>query len=167
MTTYFVSRQHDLAVAQIPKSALHSIREWLGPDFQPEPEHSAVTVTRRVAFIREPIDRLRSCYSFMRWLSESGCPHRSGAPLGSWEGFVDHILSGNSDEHWIPQNKLVGNILLQPIRLVDIDRAAINLLGRPIRKLNKSAKAHTPDYRTEDLKMFYAGDYALLEAAWL
>jgi hypothetical protein len=165
--TYFVSRPHDLAVAQIPKSALHSIREWLGPEFQPRPPDEAVAVSRRIAFIREPIDRLKSCYSFMRGLKDRGCPHKSGAPLGSWQVFVDHVLSGNINEHWTPQCNLVGDCLTQPIRLTDIDRAAIKILGRPIGRLNQSERARTPDYRAEELKTMYAGDYALLEAAWL
>lgn len=165
--TYFVSERHDLGVAQIPKSALHSIMEWLGPEFRPVPEEEAIAVGRRVAFIREPIDRLKSCYSFMAALNSSGCPHHSRPPVESWELFVDHVLAGNSNEHWIPQHRLIGNIPVQPIRLSDIDRAAMMLLGRPIRKLNQSVRLETTNYRAEDLKMFYRQDYELLEAAWL
>lgn len=162
---YFLSEQRDLAVAMIPKAGLMTIREWLGPEFRAVPNDEARAVSRRVAFIRHPLERLRSCYSFMYWLADYGTPHRSRAPLDSWEAFVDHVLSGARDEHWMPQVEHCGdvpNIWRQFERLPEcFEEFRPGLLPHN----NRASRRPTNDHREAELLRYYADDLARWEAA--
>lgn len=162
---FYLSEQRDLAVAIIPKAGLMTIREWLGPGFRVVSNDEALAASRRVAFLRHPIERLRSCYSFMYWLSDYGTPHVSGAPVASWEAFVDHVLGGARDEHWIPQLEHCGaapNIWRQFERLPEcFEEFRPGLLPH----LNRASRRPTSDHRQAELRHYYADDMLRWELA--
>ena len=105
---FFIDEARDLAVAQIPKAGIQSFKEWLGPSFDvvENDDSRLLSVTRRVAFIRNPQERLKSAFSFMYWLEEYGNGHHSRPDVADWRRFVDHILDPATpvNEHWQPIN---------------------------------------------------------------
>ena len=103
--------RYDLAVALIPKCGLQSIIAWMGKDsIRLQSNDSLLSVVeKRVAFIRNPIDRLVSAYSFFYWMDHYGKRGSEEIPIDSWESFVDHSLSVEN-EHWNPQTEMIGEI---------------------------------------------------------
>jgi hypothetical protein len=64
-----------------------------------------INIPTRVFWIRDPISRLQSCYSFFYYLNEkdqNGTHQVTKEVTASWESFVDYILA-NDDPHWKPQ----------------------------------------------------------------
>ena len=114
MKNWILSKRHDLAVALIPKCGLNTIREWIGPGAVSvkSDDEALFDVTRRVAFIRNPIDRLISAYSFFYWMDDYGMRSRkSNVPINDWDSFVDYVLSDKTDDvHWTPQLNLIGYV---------------------------------------------------------
>lgn len=106
---FFADRSRDLAVAQLPRSANQSIRDWLGnPNIVSNDE--AMTYSRRVAFIRHPVERFESGFALMFWMNDYGTPHISRPPVSDYMVYVDHILSNlPDDEHWLPQFEQIKN----------------------------------------------------------
>ena len=147
----------DLAVAQIPKAGLRSIAHWLR--FPVVSNDQAMGCSRRVAFIRHPMERLRSCYSMLCEMSEQGDPHSCGAPVDSWESFVDHVLSGADNEHWRPQIEHVGNVPNVWRRFEDLPECFGEFHPGPLPHLNKIARRETNNYREDDLMRLYADDF--------
>lgn len=156
---FYLSQKHNLAVAQIPKAGLMTIREWLGPDFRVVSNDETKVVTRRVAFVRNPIERLKSCYSFFYWLSVNGQLHVSGAPLSSWGVFVDHVLSGAEDEHWIPQSRHFGDAPNIWRRFESLPECYEEFKPGILPHNNRVTRLETYDYRTEELLQYYAQDF--------
>jgi hypothetical protein len=149
---------NDLAVAQIPKAGLRSIGRWLY-GFQVVP-NDRVSASRRVAFIRHPIERLKSCYSMMRDMQDQGVPHACGAPVDSWESFVDHVLDGAKDEHWMPQTWHCGDVPNDWRRFEDLPACCDEFHPGPLPHLNKVTRRPTSNYRETELREMYAADFA-------
>jgi hypothetical protein len=161
---FHLSPSGTLAVAQIPKAGLCSIGLWLS-GFSLVSNDAAMDADRRIAFIRHPIERLRSCYSFFVGLAESGSPHHSMAPLESWQTFVDHILSGASNEHWDSQVALCGGVPNEWIKFESINDFATGIHPAPLPRLNVSIRRQTDDYREDELVSRYLIDLRQWEAA--
>lgn len=155
-----MSREHDLAVAQIPKAGLRSMARWLGREFPAVPNSDAMLVSRRVAFIRHPLGRLESCYSMLCDIAESGMQHGSGAPVESWESFVDHVLGGARDEHWDPQTEHCGDVPTEWHRFEDIGSVHSQVWPGPFPHLNRSERRACRPYRNAELRELYAADLA-------
>lgn len=167
---FFLDESRDLAVAQIPRCGINTIREWLGgvPVVRNDDARLA-HISRRVAFIREPIDRLESAFSMFYWLTDYGWPHVSKAPVTSWETFIDLVLDAEKieDEHWRPQSVHVGDV---PNIYHKFETLAINFeLYRPgiLPHNNKTTRAPIiiASYRLDELKKKYESDTALYERA--
>lgn len=161
---FYMSENHDLAVAQIPKAGLNSIRDWLGREFRVVTNDQALSVSRRVAFIRNPVERLASCYSFMFWLNKRGDRHRSDAPVDCWESFVDHILT-HDDEHWRPQSEHVGNVPNIIRRFESLPQCFGEFHAGILPHHNSSTRMSVNNYRAGDIAQFYIEDIRLWEAA--
>ena len=156
--------ERDLAVAQIPKAGLTTIMEWLGRDFPPVSNDEARKVSRRVAFIRHPIERLQSCYSFMYWLKDYGTPHKSGTPVDSWESFVDYALT-HDNMHWQPQAEIVGDVPNIYRRFERLAECYEEFRPGILPWHHRTSRIPTTDYRAGDLAERYSADLALWEAA--
>lgn len=153
-----------LAVAQIPKAGLVSLQKALGKSFPTKPNNDPelLAIPRRVAFVRHPVERLRSAYSFFCRLKAEGIQHSSGANISSWESFVDQVLAGkHDDEHWRPQVEHIGTVPNIIHRLEDIDRHWHKYSDNPITRENTSPRQPTNDYRINDLRVKYAADMHL------
>ena len=161
---FYASERHNLAVAQIPKAGLTTIREWLGPDFRVVPNDRAREFSRRVAFFRHPIERLKSCYSFMYWLADYGTPHKSGAPVDSWESFVDYILT-HENMHWQPQHEIVGDVPNEYRKFEDLPACYSEYRPGILPHHHRATRLATNDYRGDELQMMYRKDLEIWSAA--
>ena len=157
---FYMSIERDLAVAQIPKAGLSTIMQWLGRDFPVVSNDEARRVSRRVAFIRHPIERLKSCYSFMYWQKDYGHPHKCGAPVDSWEAFVDHILT-HGNIHWSPQSLIVEDVPNIYRRFENLADCYEEFRPGLLPHNNRASRLPTNDYRKGDLLAFYADDLTL------
>lgn len=168
---FYLMERKDLAVAQIPRCALNTIAAWLGyKDIEvvQNDDPRLLKMSKRVAYIRDPRDRLGSAFSMFYWNYDyTGKMHVSGAPISSWEAFVDYVLDPNipDDEHWMPQTKIVGNIpniYHKFENLVDTFQ-----LYRPgiLPHKNMTTRRPTTDYRKDELLIKYADDIRLYQGA--
>lgn len=100
---------NDTAVAIIAKVGTQSFAD-AGADWYISNREALIYPTR-VMFVREPIERLQSCFWFFRGLRDSGTTYTGFdfKHLESWRVFVDYMLT-NDDEHWTPQCDSVLNI---------------------------------------------------------
>ena len=160
---FFQSAERDLAIAQIPKCGITSFREWLS-DFDLIP-NDRVCVSKRVAFIRHPLERIKSAYSYMYWIQHRGgrLPD-SRITTESWESFVDWALE-NDNEHWRPQIEFVGDVPNIWHRFENLDlyweRYKPGILGHE----NRASRLDTSEYREADLRAMYSDDLRLWEQA--
>lgn len=108
---WYIDETRDLAVAQIPRAGLRTIADWLGwPRVVKNDDPALMRISRRVAFIREPVDRLESAFSLFYWLADYGWPHSIQAPIDRWENFVEYVLDPGipDDAHWMSQVERIG-----------------------------------------------------------
>lgn len=138
--------------------------QWLGRDFPVMSNDEARKVSRRVAFIRHPLERLKSCYSFMYWLRDYGTPHRCGAPVDSWPEFVDHILA-HDNMHWRPQSLIVEDVPNIYRRFEDLPECFSEYRPGILPHEHRTTRLPTTDYREADLREFYRDDFVLCGAA--
>lgn len=157
---FYMSIPRDLAVAQIPKSGLQTIAEWLGRDFPVVSNDEARKVSRRVAFIRHPIERLKSCYSFFYWLTDYGRPSKEIGPVTQWEPFVDLVLSCDN-EHWRPQSVHVGGVPNIYRRFENLAECYEEFRPGLLPHNNRASRRPTNDYRHDELMQFYREDMTL------
>lgn len=150
-----------LAVAQIPKSGLMSIQDWLtGFDVVKNDDKRLLDCELRVMFVRNPLTRLQSAYSYMVGLKKSGSGFKHGAPLDSFESFIDHILI-HDNEHWRPQHICSGGMQTIVHRFEDLSKVFFRYHQRPLTHTNISAREPINDYRLDDIVEFYREDIRL------
>lgn len=133
----------------IPKAASKSIRSVLGDErLVWEGELPA----RLVAFVRDPIERLQSCYRYF-WKKYS---------LPSWPGFVDQVLAGEPDGHWMPQAQFLP-AGCETYRFEDLAVVWARNGLPTLRHLNRGKRPNLPleCYREDDLRRHYRADYEL------
>lgn len=150
----------DLAAAQIPKSGVTSVNRWLRGVGRAVSNDEAMKASRRVAFIRHPMERLKSCYSMMHYQKEQGEPHWSGAPTDSWPEFVDYILT-HDNAHWNPQVSIVGDVPNTYHRLENVAQHCQKYVPGGFPHANRSKRVSVEPYRTEELAALYRDDMAL------
>ena len=163
---FFASQKHDLAVAQIPKCGIQSFNEWLGRGFKVVANDDPVLqeISRRVGFIRHPLERLKSCYSFFFWMQEYGHKSKNVVHTESWQAFIDQVLNSEPDnEHWLAQAVHVGDVLNIIHRFEDLDRHWETYRPGFLPWNNKATRLPTEPYRTAELIRKYAEDFAMWE----
>ncbi len=145
----------DQSVLLIPKSGTNSIksamRSWVVA------RHDI-----RVGFIRNPLDRFWSAYSFLKSISDykKAINGDLQIALENYESFVDYALV-NEDHHWLPQSRWAYD-LTHAYRLEEIDLHWTKhwpgfLPGRE----NRSQRQRVSTYRLEDLIAYYKEDFEL------
>ena len=109
-------------------------------------------------FIRDPVDRIHSGFKFL-----PGCIPK--CPLGmTYKEYVDQVLSGEPERHWVPQTDLVEGVEnLTMYRFEDLETVWPTLGFPALKPHNISPDVEIPDwdYRIKELMEFYAEDYEL------
>lgn len=172
MAIGFLERK-GVAVALIPKCATQSIRRCMASNEYYTPKE-ARQFDRRVAFVRDPFERLKSGYLFFSWLAEIGSQPRSNPPdTSSYEAYVDWALS-TDDGHARPQWDFVsdedGCVLTDVYLVKDVAEVWVDLFRGMIPDASGFPHAHrmAPEevdqsYRADDVREYYAKDYLLLD----
>lgn len=136
--------------------------DWYLNDYQAE------IYKHRIAFIREPLERLGSCYSFFKLIFSDGVnydgdinPHNAR----SWHSFVDFVLDSNSnDEHIKPQSEQVSNVT-HIFRFDEMNNWWPKISPKKLQKLNESVRQPIDDYRISELRAKYIDDLELYNSA--
>lgn len=157
-----------VALAIIAKAGTQSFTE-AGADWYMN-NLKALDYPTRVMFIREPFDRLESCYSFFKMLIQQGTKFNMlpEAALDSWEEFVDYILT-HEDEHWAPQTDSVlykGELTPTHImRFDELNKWWPEFFSAKLVHTNASERLEVPPYRVADLTEYYKNDIAEYNSA--
>ena len=101
---WLVNDNRTIAMSCLPKNGSTSMRN-AGFSDHIFSNSEVLDVPVRVAWVRNPIERLVSAYSFFHYLNESG-KNGQNTPnklhTSSWESFIDHILE-TKNPHWCKQ----------------------------------------------------------------
>ncbi len=158
-----------LLVGVVAKAASQSLRECSdGFDVRAE---DALIYPRRIFFIRHPVRRLESAFSFFKTLALNGTIYSKFdvRTKPTWKLFVDHVLSGAKDEHWNLQVEGAFHkgeyTPTETYRFEDLGKWFHVHVPRELRHLNTSIKHDTPDYRLSALRRFYKRDMDVWLAA--
>jgi len=117
----------------------------------------ALTFPVRVAFIRHPIERLKSAYRFFVQY-----PVESVNVSDGWHSFVDWALDVDpQNEHWNLQGEQVGPVVNQMYRFEDIHKHWLRMFGVKIPHTNVSREQKTNDYRQADIVQHFKQDLEL------
>lgn len=159
----------DRCVALIRKAGSSSMSAVLS-SWVEVPVTTVMDISLRVAFIREPITKLISAYSFFRELHKRGTKMQSPpAPtkdaVESWESFVDYALD-NYNVHWTSQvDYLTQDGVYVPThthRFEDIGTIWQQYFNtRLLPNYNACVHQEVDNYRADDLQEFYKKDLEL------
>ena len=160
------------ALAVISKSGSQSItmaaNGWYVSNEQ------ALLYPRRIFFIREPFERLKSGYSFFKLLKLEGSKYNNRVPdfVESWNAFIDYVLdTDHQDEHFLPQTyslffsgALTANVIL---RFEDINEWWPLFFTSKLERLNSAHRVSeiNTDYRKREIDEYYALDSATYATA--
>jgi hypothetical protein len=145
-----------VAIPAIPKCGQHTLVAAGGIEL---PFEKLKQFPVRMVFIRHPVDRLVSCYSFFKRID-----YVVDADLSGYESFIDWALESD-DEHVLPQSACYSMYHFQ--RRLPLSRMTeiLNMLtGKEI--YTQNATEHLPvytDYRLDDIKIRYCDDFVAYE----
>lgn len=156
------------AIALVPKCGNTSFSALVGGNRLTTEE--ALNMGTRVMFIRDPIDRFVSGYSFFYAMNELDSS-RENVPISithqGYEHYVDHALS-TPNPHWVPQMELTRGIATHLYKF-DCDSIRkwwpMHWPGCQPDWLNACTHLPTTDYRLDDLRRYYADDLRAFEGA--
>ena len=148
-----------IPIASIPKCGQHTLKEY---SIGMIPLSECINYRVRVAFIRDPVDRLLSCYHFFHSRSYD----LDMSKIGRWEDFIDWALHSN-DEHVLPQSEFINNTFNKFAPMASMSALLNFFTGKKIIIGNASKRHTTVDetYRDNDIKKRYNADYELLRIA--
>lgn len=155
---------NNIAISFIPKNASTSIRNFTRSE--PVTNKEAMQYPRRVAVLREPIERLVSGYSFFHELYERGS--KTGVIeanlVKDWPTYIDHVLS-ESDPHWAPQVDQLSidgeYIATETIRMEDLPSFWRSNFSGMIPYINGCVHKPVSEYRVNDIEKRYKRDIEL------
>lgn len=175
-TWYLV--QEDVAVAAIPKCASSSLEHQFR-NAKKLTHKKALEIPTRIAWIREPLDRLRSAFSCFSKIyqttgilpsSPKGTINLTENSLANWEAFVEHILD-NGGIHWDPQTAILTyRDVLVPNhfeRFDEIGDTWADYVDAPLlhHHMNFKSADIVTGYQETKLSAKYADDWKLYTAA--
>jgi len=157
--------EKNLAMSCLPKNGSQSLRSKFKSGVVANEE--ALNFSTRVVWLREPLDRLVSNYSFFKTINEMDC-HRGRPNLqdtDSWESFIDFVLDGNENIHWNPQVEqltLDGNYLgTVTHKFEDITKLWGTYYRGRIPHMNGCVHEPTTTYRLAEIEDKYKEDFDL------
>jgi hypothetical protein len=155
---WLLDSKKSIAISCLPKCATHSLREAF--DWQSTVNNMEVTnINKRIAFIREPFERLISNYSFF---------YNAKGSFSGWdyERFIDFVLDEHSKNfHWCSQvQSLTLHGKFMPticFKFDDISEVIYKQFKKSLNLLNKSEHKEISDYRIKDLIKYFSEDINL------
>ena len=173
-----IMEKEGVAVCVIPKVASQSIQAAIEQCEHTRPnEEEAMAFSTRIAFVRDPIERFDSLFSHMHSLARGGskavAKELGGSVLGihpdtDYKSFVNYVLSGHTNAHWLPQSEQLSSIPTDIYRFEDLEKAWERHFTGALPWNNKWTPIEHNPYREDDLKEYYKADYALREKTkWL
>jgi len=121
---------------------------------------------RVIAFIRNPLDRLQSAFSYF---SGNGQWTVDRLHVNTWESFIDNCALVGQDHHWAPQHLLhehQGNLVpTEWYHFDDFEEVSRSILGVEPQHRNPSKRRICVDttYREEELRDFFSVDWDIYE----
>lgn len=168
MNKKYWAAYRDHAVALVPKCGNTSFSALVGGGRLSLED--ALNIEQRIMFIREPMDRFTSGYSFFYAMNELDAS-RENVPMGvthqGYEHYVDYALS-TPNPHWMPQMELTGSIAthIHPFSCDSLRKWwPVYWPGRQPDWLNACTHLPTSDYRLDDLRRYYSADFDAYERA--
>ncbi len=145
-----------LSVLEIPKCGSSTLR-YLQRSRVPSKDF--LKLKNRIAFIREPINRIQKCYGFFCQSRRKLIPPDA---VGNYKEFIDFTFE-TDDEHWRPQVSFLGGresfIVNKIYKLEAMDRVLSEFLGfLPERQNQSEFSPIDPQYRISDLEEKYKED---------
>lgn len=146
-----------VAFAAVPKCGQHT---FMGLGATELPFDRIDEFPIRMVFIREPFDRLASCYFFFQGSDYS----IEDEHLQNYETFIDWALDSD-DEHVMPQSELFSRYHFKRRFLVsDMCRVLSILTGEKIPKLNASLREDLDQgYKASEIQDRYRDDFLMVE----
>jgi len=177
---FVVCDAFDAAISSIPKCGSQSVEGAVtgmrgGRIIENE---EAMNYDTRVMFIRDPIVRLHSNFSFFWWLEFNGADYFSFIPKGiltgqrgsediDYKNFIDYALD-NPDPHWGSQVDLMtfnGEFIPTHIhKFEDIQEHWEKYAAGRLPWYNAWSRIPITDYRQDDIKSFYQKDIAMRDS---
>ena len=147
------------SVILIPKCGNRSIHHAVGKIIG---EDEARQCDTRLAFIREPMERLKSGFSHFHWMLQRGTIYNNHAPeyAETWESWVDHILE-YKDQHWRPQTETIGDFPNTLHRFENLFDVWEDYFPGFFPHIGKVTRVETHPYRVNDIKARYKEDIEL------
>lgn len=147
----------DVCVAAVPKCGQHTLAAYSVGFI---PENKIYNFDRRVAFIRDPLDRFLSAYFFILGWNKK----LDGQHLDSYETFVDLALV-SGDEHILPQTKQVNFEKYNEIYgFSDFSKLLGDIVDSiPVRENSSNRCDIDMSYRAEEVKLMYKDDFILIK----
>ncbi len=163
---WIIDDKNQLAMSCVPKNGSTSMRNAM-PNDDIFANDKVLHIKTRIAWIREPIARLKSAYAFFFYLNEkeeNGQRTPSKEQTSSWEKFVDHALLSDN-KHWAPQKEMLslnGEYLATVShKFENIMQLWSNYLPGLLPWQNACTPLPTNDYRQDDIAEFYKEDSEL------
>ena len=126
-----------------------------------------LSIERRVVWLRHPISRLQSGYSFHYYctrnsISVSGV--KGGVPVDTWENFIDYTLL-HENLHWCQQVEALSidgeYLATETHKFEDISTKWSDVLPGLIPWMNACSHRSITEYRTDELNKKYEKDLSL------
>ena len=164
---WLIAKEKPLAMPVLPKCGSTALKTHNSAFFPHVSAKEVLDIPERVAWLRQPINRLYSCWcNFHRGDKEVG----TGKQLSNWEEFIDLILNGESNVHWNPQIlQLSYNGIYLPTITERFENLSVNfnnyLPGVTLAYKNTSTSrpAYT-FYRRTELEEYYKADLDMWES---
>lgn len=147
------------AVVCIPKAGLRSMRHAVGNNLKPA---EAAERPARVAFIRNPFDRLVSGFSHFHHMTIRQTRYNGDAVTfaDTWSDWVDHILEYR-DIHWLPQTEIIGAFANRFHRFENVMSEWEQYFPGFFPHIGKVSRVATYPYRVRDIMSKYREDIEL------
>ena len=161
-----LNEKANIAMSCLPKNGSTSMRNC-NPTGAILKNEEVLSVPVRVAWIRNPLDRMQSAYSFFFYLNERGSNGRTIPSIDdtrSWENFVDLVLT-TENMHWCKQvEALTHDGIYVPTvthKFEDIMELWGNYLPGLLPWQNACSKLPINDYRSDDIEEYYKEDFKI------
>lgn len=165
---WVLTDRDDTVISCLPKNGSSSIRT-IRDNEDRRTTQEAMGYKIRIGIIREPIQRLRSMYKFLKGQHDSGATLLQTVPTASYEAFVDHTLEWEN-HHWKPQVELLETpegqwVPTQCYRFEEINNFWPKYFDVPLPHKNSSPVEYAVnEYKREELESKYRRDIDLWQS---